>query len=175
MTPHTRTLAFTTTNWSSPQTVTATAAEDDDASNETVTIAHSAVGGDYMGVKASLTATTVDDDVPALVVDASDLMTNGLDEGGSATYEVRLATEPTGAVRVSVSVSGGVSVDADGDQAGDQGSLSFGTADWSVPKAVAVRGAAGRRRGGRDGVAGALGVWVGLRGRVRDGVLLHGA
>ncbi len=139
MTPRTRTLAFTTTNWSSPQTVTATAAQDDDASNETVTIAHSATGGDYQEVKASLTVTTVDDDEPKLVVDASALTAAGLAEGASGTYTVRLATEPTGPVRVSVSVSGGVSVDADGDQAGDQGSLRFDGADWNVPKAVRVR------------------------------------
>ena len=142
MTPRTRTLAFTTTNWSSPRTVTATAAEDDDASDERVTIAHSATGGDYQGqgVKASLVATTVDDDEPKLVVDASALTASGLMEGDSGTYSVRLATEPTGPVRVSVSVEeGAVSVDADGDQAGDQGSLRFGAADWSVPKAVRVR------------------------------------
>ncbi len=139
MTPRTRTLAFTTTNWSSPRTVTATAAEDDDASDERVTIAHSAAGGDYQGVEASLVATTVDDDDPALLVDASALTPAGLAEGASGTYTVRLATQPTGAVRVAVSVSGGVSVDADGDQAGDQGSLRFGAADWDVPKAVRVR------------------------------------
>ncbi len=139
MTPRTRTLAFTTTNWSSPRTVTATAAEDNDASDERVTIEHSAAGGDYQGVEASLVATTVDDDEPKLAVDASALTAAGLAEGASGTYTVRLATEPTGPVRVAVSVSGGVSVDADGDQAGNQGSLRFDGADWSVPKAVRVR------------------------------------
>ena len=152
MTPLTRTLAFTTTNWSSPQTVTATAAQDDDASDETaVTIAHSATGGDYQGVEASLTATTVDDDEPRLVVDASALTASGLAEGASGTYTVRLATEPTGPVRVSVSASGGVSVDADGDQAGDQGSLSFDAATWSAARTVTVR--AGEDDDGAHGTA----------------------
>ena len=146
------TLAFTTTNWSSPQTVTATAAQDDDASDEAaVTIAHSATGGDYQGVEASLTATTVDDDEPRLVVDASALTASGLAEGASGTYTVRLATEPTGPVRVSVSASGGVSVDADGDQAGDQGSLSFDAATWSAARTVTVR--AGEDDDGAHGTA----------------------
>ena len=139
-TPRTRTLAFTTTNWSTPQTVTATAADDDDASNERVTIAHAASGGDYGDVTASLVAQTTDDDEPALVVDASALTASGVDEGGMATYTVRLATEPAGTATVAASATGGVSVDLDDAQAGRQSSLRFDAANWNAPRTAVVRG-----------------------------------
>ena len=140
VTPRTLTLSFTASNWDTAQTVTATAAEDDDASGERVEIAHTASGGEYEGVSAELFATTVDDDEPALVVEASALTASGVAEGGMATYRVRLETEPAGVATVSIAVEGGVSVDADGDQAGLQGSLRFDAANWSSPRTVTVRG-----------------------------------
>ena len=139
-TPQTRTLAFTTTNWSTPQTVTATAAEDDDASDERVTITHAASGGDYENVTASLAAQTTDDDEPAIMVLASTLTASGVDEGGMATYSVRLATEPSGAVTVTVAASGGVSVDLNDAQAGEQPSLHFDATSWNMARAAVVRG-----------------------------------
>ena len=139
-TPQTRTLAFTATNWSTPQTVTATAAEDDDASDERVTITHAASGGDYEDVAASLAAQTTDDDEPAIMVLASTLTASGVDEGGAATYSVRLATEPEGAVTVAVAASGGVSVDLNDVQAGEQPSLHFDAASWNVARTAVVRG-----------------------------------
>ena len=139
-TPQTRTLAFTTTNWSTPQTVTATAAEDDDASDERVTITHAASGGDYEDVTASLAAQTTDDDEPAIMVLASTLTASGVDEGGAATYSVRLATEPEGAVTVAVAASGGVSVDLNDAQAGEQPSLHFDATSWNAARTAVVRG-----------------------------------
>ena len=143
-TPRTRTLTFSTTNWSSPQTVTATAAEDDDASDERVTIAHAASGGDYEDVAASLVAQTTDDDEPAIMVLTSTLTASGVDEGGTQTYTVRLATEPSGTVTVAATATATatarVEVDMDGGQAGLQPSLRFDAANWSVPRTATVRG-----------------------------------
>ena len=139
-TPRTRTLTFTTTNWATAQAVTATAAEDDDASNETVTITHTATGGDYEGVSAQLSATTVDDDEPAIVVAASSLMSSGVTEGTTATYTVRLDTEPDGVARVSVTAEGPpVSVDLDRNQAGVQSWLRFDATNWNTPRTAQVR------------------------------------
>ena len=56
------TLTFTTTDWSSPQTVTISAAEDLDSENGTAKFEHRASGGDYEGVAAELTATEIDDE-----------------------------------------------------------------------------------------------------------------
>ena len=139
-TPRTRTLTFTTTNWATAQAVTATAAEDDDASNETVTITHAASGGDYEGVSAQLRATTVDDDAQAIAVAASALVASGVAEGGTATYTVRLETEPEGAARVSVAAEGPVSVDLDRNQAGVQRWLRFDATNWNTPRTALVRG-----------------------------------
>ena len=144
-TPRTRTLTFSTSTWSTAQTVTATAAQDDDASAETVAISHEADGGDYDDVSANLAATTVDDDAPALLLATSTLAASGVAEGGTATYTVRLATEPSGTVTVSATATATattarVEVDMDGGQAGAQSSLRFDAANWSVPRTATVRG-----------------------------------
>ena len=143
-TPRTRTLAFSTSTWDTPQTVTATAAQDDDASPERVAIAHEADGGDYDDVSANLAATTVDDDTPALLLATSTLAASGVAEGGTATYTVRLATEPSGTVTVAATATATatarVELDMDGGQAGLQSSLRFDAANWSVPRTATVRG-----------------------------------
>ena len=49
-------LTFSTSNWSTAQTVTVSAAEDGDASQDTATVTHTVAGGDYgsvTGVRAS--------------------------------------------------------------------------------------------------------------------------
>ena len=139
-TPRTLTLTFTTANWGTAQTVTATAAEDDDASNERVAISHSATGGDYENVEAELIATTVDDDEPAIVVAAAALTASGVGEGATATYTVRLDTEPAGVARVSVAAEGSVAVDLDRNQAGVQPWLRFDATNWNTPRTASVRG-----------------------------------
>ena len=137
------TLTFSTTSWSTAQTVTATATQDDDASGESVAIAHEASGGDYGEVSATLTATTVDDDAPALVL-ATSTLSAGVAEGSTATYTVRLATQPTGPVTVAATATGdatgAVELDLDGGQAGLQSSLRFDAADWDVARTATVRG-----------------------------------
>ena len=50
-------LTFTTANWSTPQTITATASVDPDGEDDTVTITHTATGGDYQGLKRDETFT----------------------------------------------------------------------------------------------------------------------
>ena len=140
-TPQTLSLSFTTGNWDTAQTVTARAAEDDDASNERVAISHAATGGDYGDVTAELIATTVDDDEPAIRVTATALAGSGVAEGATATYTVRLETEPAGVATVTVAVSGGpVSVDMDPQQAGVQSALRFDATTWDTARTVAVRG-----------------------------------
>ena len=65
------TLAFTTGNWSTAQTVTVSAAEDADAVNDTVTLTHTPTGGGYDGISGASVAVTVLDD-EALVTIAAD-------------------------------------------------------------------------------------------------------
>ena len=60
--PSSATLTFTTSTWSTAQTVTVTAGEDADAANDTATLLHTASGGDYAGETAELSVTTTDDE-----------------------------------------------------------------------------------------------------------------
>ena len=64
------TLTFTADNWNIPQTVTVTAAHDDDAvTDEPVVLTHTVSGGDYEGISAtSVEVTIVEDDTPALTI-----------------------------------------------------------------------------------------------------------
>ncbi len=53
-------LTFTADDWNTPQTVTLTAATDADTSDNDVTVAHQASGGDYAGLTASLAVTVAE-------------------------------------------------------------------------------------------------------------------
>ena len=81
-------LTFTTTNWSTAQTVTVTAGQDDDTADDAETLTHTASGGGYGSVAEDLDVTVDDDDVPGLVLSKSSL---GPAEGASESYTVALA------------------------------------------------------------------------------------
>ena len=90
-------LTFTTGNWSTAQTVTVTAAHDDDLANDTAMLAHTAAGGGYNDATATVTVTVTDDDTAAITVSPTTL---SVDEGDAAggTYSVKLAAQPGAAV-----------------------------------------------------------------------------
>ena len=52
-------LTFSTSNWATAQTVTVSAAEDDDSTRDTATVTHTVAGGDYASFAASSVAVTV--------------------------------------------------------------------------------------------------------------------
>ena len=54
------TLTFTAKDWATPQTVTATAGPDDNVTNDTVVLTHTAAGGNYAGITGRLTASVTD-------------------------------------------------------------------------------------------------------------------
>ena len=137
-TPGTQTtaLTFTTTNWDDAQTVTVLAAADGDTANDTATLTHSASGGGYGSVTGDVEVTVTDNDTPGLVLDPTSLT---VAEGGSGTYTVKLATQPTGNVTVTVAgASGEVTFDTDGDTGGNQNTLSFTDSTWSTAQTVTV-------------------------------------
>ena len=94
------TLTFTATNWNTPQTVTVTADEDPDAVDDSVTLTHTANGGDYVNVTEKLTVTVTDDEVTGLKLSATSL--NPVEGAAGTTYTVRLTSEPTGTVNVEI-------------------------------------------------------------------------
>ena len=93
-------LTFTPDNWDVPQTVTVTCAEDDNAEDEESIVTHTVGGGDYEGVSApGVTVSVTDNDTPAVILSESSLT---IDEGGTGTYTMKLNTEPTGNVTVTI-------------------------------------------------------------------------
>ena len=126
------TLTFTMTDWNTEQTVTVTAGQDADAANDMATLTHNPSGGGYNSVSnAILMVTVTDDDTAGLVLSATTL---GVDEAGQNTYTVKLQTQPTTTVTVTVS-------------SGDTGAatvsgptLRFTTSNWDTEQTVTVRG-----------------------------------
>ncbi len=128
-------LTFTPTTWNQPQAVTVTAAQDDDATDDTTTLTHTASGGDYNAVTSSLRVQVDDDDERGIVFDPP-RMPSELQEGSEVSYGVSLLSEPSGMVRVSLSsVYSGVSVSPT--------TLTFNPATWQEPQAVTLHIARG--------------------------------
>jgi len=83
----------------------------------------------------------IGDDDPGLLFSATSLT---VEEGSSATYTVRLGTEPTGTVTVTVGgATGDVTVDTDPDTNGNQNTLSFTTSNFNWSRAETVTVSAG--------------------------------
>ena len=123
------TLTFTLNNWNTPQTVTATAGQDHDATDDSATLTHTAAGADYANLTADLTVTITDDDTAALVLSQPRLTVTEGDAAGSS-YTVKLATQPTG--EVTVTVSGHASTDLTLDKT----TLTFTLNNWNTPQTV---------------------------------------
>ena len=125
-------LTFTTTNWSQGQVVTVSAAEDNDTTNGTATIGHSASGGGYGSVTAEVRVTESDNDAPGLTLSDT---SPSVREGHTVTYTVSLAAEPSDSVTVRLTVTG------DSDLSVRPASLTFTTANWSRGQVVTVSAA----------------------------------
>ena len=134
------TLTFTTTDWSTAKTVMVSAADDADTIDDSVTLSHTVTGGDYGSVTGNLAVSVDDNDSPGLVFTPTVLT---VDEGGSDTYTVALATQPAGNVTVTVggTTNSDVTVDTDTDTAGAQDTLTFGNSNWDAPQTVTVSAA----------------------------------
>ncbi len=94
------------TAWSEYHTVTVSAAHDADRDDESFTISLSVpVGGNYVGVTATVNLTITDDDKPSETIVLSDTETLSIDEGGSGTFDVSLSTAPSSDVTVSLTLA----------------------------------------------------------------------
>ena len=125
-------LAFTSSNWETEQTVDVTAAEDADAADDTANLTHRPSGGDYSAGEAKdFMVTVTDDDTAGLVLSATTL---GVDEAGQNTYTVKLQTEPT--VTVTVTVTS----DDPGAAEVIFSPLRFTASNWDTEQTVTVRG-----------------------------------
>ena len=134
LTPDRTVLAFDRDNWDVPQTVTVTAAADDDFLNDSVTLTHTPSGGDHESLPASALPVIVRDQGGVIVKPTSLSVVEGDTEGGS--YAVALRQEPSANVTITITKAGssGVSV--------DETILIFTPQDWSQEQTVTVTAAA---------------------------------
>ena len=126
-------LTFTPVNYATAQTVTVTAAEDEDATPDTaVTLTHNASGGGYDSVNiGAVTVTITEDDEAGVTLSASALT---LEEGNSGHYTVVLDSQPTD--EVTVAIRG-----ASGDVTASPASLLFTRANYHTAQTVTVTAA----------------------------------
>ncbi|WP_156013383.1 beta strand repeat-containing protein [Thioalkalivibrio sp. HK1] len=125
-------LTFAASNWSSAQTVTVSAADDDDGIDDTANLSLTASGADYGEVTGKVQVKAVDDDERGLSVSASTL---GLTEGGDKDLTLSLKTQPSGDVTITVTKSGSDDVTLSAT------SLTFTTSNWNTPQSVTVSAA----------------------------------
>ena len=126
-------LTFAVNDWDEAQEVTVRAFEDDDAVDDSAMLLHTASGGDYEGLTATVSAEVTDNDQVELRVSPQSLR---LVEGASGkAFEVWLGAVPSGEVTVSVTESSTllakVSV--------SPRSLTFNPSTWESPQSVMVR------------------------------------
>lgn len=101
--------------------------------NETVNLSLSSATGASLGSASTAVLTIVDDDAPGVTVTP----TTGLvttESGGTATFTVRLNSQPTASVTI------GLNSANPPEGTVDRNSLVFTPANWNVPQAVTVRG-----------------------------------
>ena len=95
-------------------------------------LTHTASSGGYGAVSKDLTVTVTDNDTPGLVLSAASLE---VPEEGEKAYTVRLATEPTAAVTVTVGGTSGTDLTL------DKSSLTFTASTWDTAQEVEVSAA----------------------------------
>ena len=130
-------LTFTAADWDTAQTVTVTAADDDDSVNAAAQIGHTATSADtgYDRVAvASVTVTVADDDIPGVSVSET-AVTVVEGDPAAATYTVVLNAAPAAAVTVTPAVTGDTTVTA------APAALTFTAADWDTAQTVTVTAA----------------------------------
>ena len=129
-----RTLTFTTDNWSAAQTVTVSAAEDDDAvADAAVMLTHTVSGGDYGSVTAdSVTVTVTENDSPTLAVGDAEAS----EADGTVDFEVTLSTASSNEVTVDYATSDGTAA-AGSDYTATTGTLTF-TVGSSASQTISV-------------------------------------
>ena len=106
------TLTFTPTIWGTTQTVTVSAAQDDDALDDTGTVTHAATSTDtaYDGIDIDDVDVTVTDDEPAVTV-TFESAAYAVAEGANGSIKVKLSEDPdrTVVIRITRTNQGGAS------------------------------------------------------------------
>ena len=112
------------------------AEDDEDKTDETVRITGTVTDGTATA-PPSVTLRIRDNDRKGVSVSTPTLT---VVEGDTATYELKLNTEPSGPVTLTFTAQAGVTVDADSSADGDQASLTVAAQDWDSPFPITVAG-----------------------------------
>jgi large repetitive protein len=132
------TLTFTSENWDAPQTVTITGIDDSvaDGSQPFKIVTGAATGTDttgYVGLNPpDVAASNTDDDSAGFTVSAASGPTT--EAGGTATFTVKLNSQPTGTVTFTVATTNF----AEG--VASTSALTFDAANWNAPQTITVTG-----------------------------------
>ena len=125
-------LTFTTEDWNSQQIVWMWAYEDNDADDEVRTLTHTATGAaEFDGVTKEMRLEILDDDEIGPVFTPDTVL---LGEAGSATFDVRLGTQPGSAVTLALT-----SGDTDALTV-SPAALTFTADNWQSDQAVTAAG-----------------------------------
>jgi hypothetical protein len=135
--PSPGTLVFDATNWHQPQIVTVTGADDHagDGAQRYAIVTAPATSDDarYDKLDAEdVPLTNLDDDPSVRIEGAGDLVTS--EDGGSATFSVRLESPPTAPVTIPLASSD------QGEGVVSPASLTFSPGDWNLPHLVTLTG-----------------------------------
>ena len=133
-------LTFTASTWDTAQTVTVSAPQDSDGSQESATIHHAISAGsapEYVALLASsigsVQVTVRDDDIPDVVITPAQMT---MAEGSTSTYTVALTLRPSSRVTISLKPqrvgTTGRSVHLNTYR------LTFTTSNWNTPQTVTV-------------------------------------
>ncbi len=110
-------LTFSSTTWSTAQTVTVEAAEDEDAETDTATVSHTVLGGDYASETASDVSVTVSENETASTAVTLTVAPSSVSESAGATTVTVTGTLSNAALEsaqtVTVSVSAGTASSSD--------------------------------------------------------------
>ena len=127
------TLTFTTGDWSTVQTVTVEALDDDDAvADGAFTIGFTASGADYGGVMESIALTVTEDDAVGVTFAPESLTVT--EEGAAGTYTAVLTSAPTARVTVRPQAPAGSDVEI------SPAFHRFTASNWNEPKSFSVTG-----------------------------------
>ena len=121
-------------SWRDPQTITVTAADDDDAVDDSVILTHTATGGDYTtgsaagnNVTAELSVAVDDDDTAGITFNPPRTVT--VNEGANETYTIVLDTEPSANVTITID-DPSRTIDYDSDISVSPSVLTFTPTNW---------------------------------------------
>ena len=118
-------------DWNTAQTVIVTAAEDEDAVQDTATVMHTLGPAGATVANGNLRVTVRENETRGVTVTPTSL---DVPEDGEGTYTVVLDSEPTGMVTVTIS-------GASGDVTLDRSQLTFTTDNWFSAQEVVVNAA----------------------------------